>query len=589
MNPMASYADDNIPLSRHSILTNQRLSWITIQKALVLVLVICAIGLPRGLGQGSYVTIDENLWLYRSANFFQALSNSDFANTFQKGHPGVTVTWIGTMSFLISYPAYVKQDPGQLSKSQIFLHYVEDAHREPLQLLQTSRKLAVLVNILVLILAYLSAIPLVGFYPASLGFLFIAFDPFAIALSRLLHPDSLLGPLMLLALVAMAAYFFRGRRLFHLALSAVAAGFSWLTKSPSLFLIPFFGLLSLLEIRNIGLQNLRLGGKGWGRLIKPGLIWLAIAALVFVVFWPSMWVNPLGTLKNVFGQAINYAEEGHNINLFFAGKIYPGSIRDLTFYPVNFLWRTTLPVLIGLVLAGLAFIFRRKLDFPKEIRWTIFTLALFAVLFTAFLSVGGKKFDRYLIPIFAPLDLVAGLGWAVIVQNVFQNTLSLGYSNLRSKAIIGFARTAVILGVIIAQFANVLQARASYLSFYNPSLGGITKASNVMMIGWGEGLEQAANYLNDKPNAGKLVVLSWYPQIFSYNFVGRTIQKDFSANPEDLEKADYYVVYINQWQRDLPSPEFIHYMEGLTPEHVVQINGVDYVRIYHLGKKPPGG
>jgi 4-amino-4-deoxy-L-arabinose transferase-like glycosyltransferase len=293
----------------------------------------------------------------------------------------------------------------------------------------------------------------------------------------------------------------------------------------------------------------------------------------------------------VFGQAVTYAEEGHDKALFFAGKVYEsGSIWDLSFYPVNYLWRTSLPVLIGLGLAGLAFAFRCKLDFPREVRWTIVTLALFAVLFTAFLSFGGKKFDRYLIPIFAPLDLVAGLGWWVIVRNVFQSEGFREYSRERSKWIPKLAGTAVILGVILAQFAIMYQARASYLSYYNPALGGITKASNVMLIGWGEGLDQAADYLNSKPNADKLSVISWYWQIFSYNFVGKTRQLYFPSNPAELEKADYYVVYVNQWQRDLPSPEFIHFLEGITPDYVVRINGEDYVRVYHrLDRQVPGG
>jgi hypothetical protein len=48
------------------------------------------------------------------------------------------------------------------------------------------------------------------------------------------------------------------------------------------------------------------------------------------------------------------------------------------------------------------------------------------------------------------------------------------------------------------------------------------------------------------------------------------------------------VVYVNQWQRDLPSPEFIHFLDGITPEYVVRINGADYVRVYHdLYKQSP--
>jgi hypothetical protein len=166
---------------RHSITALKPPTWITLLKALVFGLVLFAIGLPRGLGQGSYVTSDENFWLYRSANFLQALSSADFANTFQKGHPGVTVTWIGAVSFLITYPAYIENNPGQVNESRILLNFVKRSGREPLQLLQASRKIAVLANIFVLILAYLSTITLVGFYPASLGFLLIAFDPFAIS------------------------------------------------------------------------------------------------------------------------------------------------------------------------------------------------------------------------------------------------------------------------------------------------------------------------------------------------------------------------------------------------------------------------
>ena len=63
-------------------------------------------------------------------------------------------------------------------------------------------------------------------------------------------------------------------------------------------------------------------------------------------------------------------------------------------------------------------------------------------------------------------------------------------------------------------------------------------------------------------------------------FDGQTIHRDFPSNPEELQKADYYVLYFHQWQRQLPSPEFIEYFDQQIPEHIVYINGLEYARIY---------
>jgi hypothetical protein len=103
-----------------------------------------------------------------------------------------------------------------------------------------------------------------------------------------------------------------------------------------------------------------------------------------------------------------------------------------------------------------------------------------------------------------------------------------------------------------------------------------------MMIGYGEGLDQAARYLNAKPDAAELRVLSWYPDgPFSYIFNGRTLYQGFASNPENLINADYYVLYYHQWQRQLPSKELIQYFDHLVPEHIVYIDGLEYVRLYH--------
>jgi len=63
--------------------------------AMIIAVLFIATWLPRVLALDAFVTIDERKWLARSANFYQALSQGDLANTFQREHPGVTVMWAG--------------------------------------------------------------------------------------------------------------------------------------------------------------------------------------------------------------------------------------------------------------------------------------------------------------------------------------------------------------------------------------------------------------------------------------------------------------------------------------------------------------
>ncbi|MCK4899395.1 MAG: phospholipid carrier-dependent glycosyltransferase [Anaerolineales bacterium] len=548
-----------------------------------LLLITIALWLPRGLELNRFVTPDESKWLTRSANFYVALAKGDFADTYQKEHPGVTVMWAETAGFLWRFPGYVTERPGQLDRPQKFKRFLEHRGYDdvPMLLLEAGRTFIVLGNVIVLTLAFLAAIKLIGLLPSLVGFLLIAFDPFSLGLSRLLHPDALLSAMMLLSLLSYMNFLYRGRHFYYLTIAAVAAGLAWLTKSPSFFLIPFFGLLSLVEIGRSWWEKRQLSLRDTWKNIWPILAWAGIAALVFVLMWPAMWVDPLGSLQKVFGEAVTYAAEGHYTTTFFNGQIFEAGISNWRFYPVNYLWRTTPPILIGLVLAGIVIIFRRRLSFPKELQGATLILILFALLYTIFMTIGDKKFDRYLLPVFAPLVLVAAVGWVTIIQNALIWMTSFWITGPKAEKVTQVGTATLFTSVVLIQLIGPLQTFPYYLSYYNPIMGGSSKAAEVMMIGWGEGLDQAARYLNAKPDAVKLKVQSWYPDgSFSYIFDGKTINRDFAANPEEIQRADYYVIYYHQWQRQLPSPEFIDYFDQQVPEHIVYINGLEYARIY---------
>ncbi len=58
-------------------------------------LLIIAILVPRMVALDSFATADEGKWVARSANFYEAFASGNWAMTYQKEHPGVTIMWAG--------------------------------------------------------------------------------------------------------------------------------------------------------------------------------------------------------------------------------------------------------------------------------------------------------------------------------------------------------------------------------------------------------------------------------------------------------------------------------------------------------------
>jgi hypothetical protein len=556
---------------------------------LFFLLVLLALWLPRGLGLDRFVTVDEPKWLVRSANFYNALAHGDFKDTFQREHPGVTITWAGTAGFLWRFPGYFKIAPDHPVTPTRFHVFLHNYGVSSLDVLVAGRTFVVLGIVIALGLSFLVAARLLGILPALLAFLLIAFDPFLVALSRLLHLDGLVSALMLLSLLAFGAYLLRGRRTGDLILSAVAAGLAWLTKSPAFFLAPYYGLVLLLAYisGSAWTSGLPKGGESTGsslfdlgrlwRTFSPLLPWFAIAAVVFVIFWPAMWVDPLGSLRRVFSLAETYAIEGHEHSSYLLGTVYPSGYLPWYFYPIAYVWRVTPSVLFGLVLAGLALIFPRWLPMPPERKWLALLLLSFSLLFALFITLSAKKFDRYLLPVFAPLDLVAALGWLALAQIIrrLANRLYPAYSWLASGTVLGV--------VVLAQVLGTVQTYPYYLNYYNPLWGGHRIAADVFQAGWGEGLEQAGQYLNGAPHTNKTRAISWYGDgSLSYFYDGTTVPIGMDFTLVDLRRTDYVVIYRNQWQRELPSEKFINYFNQMEPAYVVRIDGIDYVRIYDI-------
>jgi hypothetical protein len=551
------------------------------RQVLLTIAVLAAIWLPRSRELDRFVTIDEPTWMRRSANFYAALLQGELSFTYQTHHPGVMVMWAGAAAYRVEYPAYYIEHPDQLPHLKSVEPFLRETGHAPIDILSTARTCVVLAVTAALTLAFIIALRLMGELTAFFGFLLIAFDPFHIAHSRVLQQDALMSSFMLLSLVAMLAYLHRGQRRLDLLISGVSAGLAWLTRSPAFFLIPFIALLMLFE----SWQRHRPDWVGLAKnLARQLTAWLGVGVATFFLLWPAMWVKPWESVLQIFQEALGAATGGHANPIFFNGEIALGDPGWL-FYPLSYLWRTSPVVLIGLGLGILLLVTKIRTLNAENRAWAV-SLGLFAIAFIIFQSLGAKKFDRYVLPIFAPLNLVSALGWIALAQFVLDRWVRNGVETRRLRALGQSALVATAGVVVLIQFLGALSTSPYYLSYYNPLMGGQERAPEVMMIGWGEGLDEAARYLNEKPRVRRISVRSWYVSgPFDYFFEGQSSILAFDMiDLNDILSADYVVIYIHQWQRKLPSPEVLAFFDGLTPEHIVEIDGLSYAEIYDVRK-----
>jgi 4-amino-4-deoxy-L-arabinose transferase-like glycosyltransferase len=539
-------------------------------EALAFAALLLALALPRLAGLNRFATPDEQLWLTRSANFYYALAHLDFASTFQVSHPGVTTMWAGAAGFWRVFPKLAQADLGPITSPRLHTFLEKRAPDLPLRLLVASRRALLLLQLAALALAYLCARRLFGLLPAWTGFTLLAFDPLHLGLSRLLHLDATLAAFTLLAGLAFQA-FLASRRPALLFLSSLATGLACLTKSPGFFLFPLLALLALAHL----LRQPR--EAAWPQQLRRTaadlLAWSALAALTLFALWPALWLHPFASLGHVLGDALGYAAGGHTTPVFFNGRIFPdGEIHDLSFYPIAFLWRSTPSVLLGLLALPLAGLSPRRSQLPAPA-----SLLLLAAGFLLLMNLGAKKFDRYILPSCLALDLLAGLGLAWLTSR----------PRLQAPRLHPWLPATLLTALLALQAGLALHQFPYYLTYYNPLLGGPRRAAQVLQIGWGEGLDQAARYLNSRPDPQNLKVAAWYATgPFSYFSKSQdsSIATDQPWTEDDLAaltQSDYAVIYIHQWQRDLPA-ELLDYLAPLPAEHSIWIDGLEYVRIYRL-------
>ncbi len=522
---------------------------------------------------GQFLTADEFLWVDRARNFLAGLTDPTYQCTtyipnravahglectLRTGHPGVTTMWSGVVGFVARW----LWDGGATSLH----HYVVATNPLDASFIVWERFGVVLITSLSIAIMYGLVGRLFGTQIALLTALLLALNPFHIALSRVIHHDALSTSFMTLSVLAAFIYWGESpHRKIWLVLSGVCAGLAFLSKLPSLFLGPMMALIGLWFTHpKANFQNLK-------SLLRDGLLWLAVAVAVFVMLWPSMWVIPKETVEVVFFMGSKYSMEGQAKGNFFWGNISndPG----LFFYPVTWLYRTSPLVMAGLAIMAIAWLKRVKQGrigqrFGHVTPSYLLLILLFILGYGLMMTVVAKKQERYLLPIYPWLDLLAAVGLD-----------KLKWHNEKIK-IFNFSFLIPKFAMLIL-FVNgyfVVTNYPYYFTYYNPLAGGITSAEQAITLGWGEGMDLAAADLNDTAPPYPRVA-SWYQSTFAPYYRGEAIS--YAKEKGKVLAGERVIFYLNQKQRRFPDDAFFAYFERRSPPlKVISLHGVDYVWIY---------
>ncbi len=546
-----------------------------------------AASVPRLFSLGAHWTSDEGGWLYHSTVFMVAVEMGAFPETLVTFHPGVITMWLAALRTFFTEPHVSVQG---LALARWFIG------------------IALLSGIGV---AAMLLYRLLGRWVAVIGATFLSFSPLFLAQSRRVHTDALAAIFVLLAVLFLLLYCGAPQKRRYLIGSGIAFGLACLTKSNALILLLWVPICFVL-FRNREETWRQFFLRGFG----AGLCFLSCTLLTVFALWPLFW-NPIflifgvcllgvtlfayrelqkgahqrltlylasvvviGVVSGFMVRTISRVFDGvawaittpHNVEHFFLGQVLydPGWL----FYPLVLCTETT-PLTLPLAFGGCLLLWRKRHEegYARQFRIAIGLVAV-VLLFTLCLSLTSKKFSRYLLPAFPMLEILAAIG--------FFEFLKWSYSYIDSR--FGTEANAqkltfsivTILCLFLIQIMPVLRLHPYYGTYYNLCFK-LTDIRKIITVGAGAGYDLAAKYLNGKPNAQELRVQT-FPQsgqFFYQYFIGQSPWSDTG----EAVIPDYEVVHIRESQAGwVPQTGTLN---GQL-EHVITLNGIDYVWIYRI-------
>ncbi len=519
----------------------QKLGWIV--PYIVLTLALIPYVLPSDVAQ-----VDEAVrWFDRAANFQKALATGDFGATVQTEHPGVTTMALGTVGRLI----LAQRDPAEAYT--------------PIQQLDTVRLPVKVVNAVVVLLAYAVMVRLFGSRIIALIAAFLwAVSPFLRHYSRLLHIDGLSTGFMALSfLLMLVAYGYEVGQLDgftvrwrYLAMAAFVGGLAALSRFTSFFLVGMAGVLVLI---NLFVYRRDLNRAVWQKAIGSVAVFTVAIALTWTLLYPAMWTNVGGIIDQTL-HGVDNAMAPHSGGNYFMGL--PVSTPGWYFYPVATALRITPFVLIGLVLAVIAAaigLLRKRI---------YIALLLYVVFYTVAMTLQPKMFDRYILPVFPALFILAAGGWQWLLVDF----------KWRGQFVRGQSVWLVSGVFLVVVFGHSLRYVDTGFAYANEFIGGGEVAERVLLVGNGEGLNDVAKFISsdlDDPEACELEIRTAYHDLLGW-YLPCSEPGWFELKQED-DYPVYYIWYVSHRQRN---PAEAAQIEQFEPVFTLSYNNLTVAQVY---------
>lgn len=477
-------------------------------------------------------TWDESAQVVDGYHFIEILAHGDFNNKYlydHPTHPPLTKYIYGLSGHLDAtskinpHPIYRKGEP-------IFNYDLTYSHI-------TSILFASLSVIPVVLIGWEYISPFVG----TIAGIIFSMLPFFVGLSQVASIESILMFFFTIS-VYLFLKFLKHQTMTLTIITAVLTGLALGTKYTNFLLFPL-----MIWIYLIWYFHHRKKKK---KLFNVQLIYIFFISLItYFVIWPQPWFH-----LNEFIQ-MNYeariVDTKYSVPEIFFGRLM---FVPKVYYIVHFLITTPF-LILGLLLVGLKNISDKK-------GWVLYMLAAWFVLpFIQSFYNFRQHGVRYIIEIYAPLSLIVAIGFDFIA------------SKLTKKILI---KSAYFVPVFIYMLVILVKTTPYYLDYFNIVVGGAKGVyeKRLFQLGWwGEGIKEAAIYIDQKALRGSRVA-------FAVDPIGTVPPlKNVIPLPYDpKERYDYAVVnYFNVTRERFDDSE-IRRDYKLT--HEVRVDGGVLIWIY---------
>ncbi|NMC14064.1 MAG: hypothetical protein GYA34_14425 [Chloroflexi bacterium] len=268
--------------------------------------------------------------------------------------------------------------------------------------------------------------------------------------------------------------------------------------------------------------------------LPPALASLAVAVLILIIAWPSMWFSPLEVFQTSAIKASDFPWES---TVMFAGREYPANQLPRAYFPVLFSLQITEPALmlfiggIGVVILGLK---------NHSIEWQ-FSLLLAGWFFIPFIGViifQPTMYDnfRHFLFILPPIFIFGG----ICLQAVFR-----AVSNRLVNIII-------FILCMVPSIIGIIQLHPYQYIYYNSFTGGVSGAFRKYELDyWATSYREAAQFINQNaPRNAKVMV--WGPARLGIYYCRPDLEIQRSIEGWNVSGGDpIYAIISTRHNKDL--------------------------------------